>query len=434
MTTPAEIEIQPATRVVGQIRPPGSKSITNRALLCAALADGQSTLRGALDSDDTRVMIDSLRRLGFAVEVTDSGTTVAIGGQGGNIPAREVDLFVGNSGTTARFLAAMVSVGNGRYRLDGVARMRQRPIVDLIGALRDLGVDRIESEYGTGCPPVIVQTSGLRGGQVALRGDVSSQFLSALLMAAPYAATECTFRIEGPLVSRPYVMMTAGVMEAFGILIDVRADSTFHVPARRVYRGREYEIEPDASAASYFWAAAAITGGEVTVCGLSLDSLQGDVAFCRCLERMGCRVDYLDDAIRVHGGELHGIDVDMNSISDTVQTLAAVSVFADGPTTIRGVGHNRFKETDRIGDLARELTKLGALVAELPDGLSIQPGRLRSARIDTYEDHRMAMSLALCGLRIPGVVIRDPGCTSKTYPCYFEDLERLCRSGGGTLR
>jgi 3-phosphoshikimate 1-carboxyvinyltransferase len=427
---PADLmQIRPAARVSGEIRPPGSKSITNRALVCAALADRRSKLTGSLDSDDTRVMIESLRRLGFAIDVSMGGLTITIDGQAGRIPASQADLFVGNSGTTVRFLTAMVSAGKGRYRLDGVERMRQRPIVDLLDALRTLGVDRIESELGTGCPPVIVWTNGLHGGEVTLPGDVSSQFLSGLMMAAPCAATSCLIRIDGPLVSRPYVTMTARVMQAFGVSVQFDADNIFVIPSGQTYRACDYEIEPDASAASYFWAAAAITGGEVSVLGLSLDSLQGDVAFCRCLEQMGCHVEWLEDRICVRGGPIRGIDVDMNAISDTVQTLAVVALFAEGTTTIRNVAHIRFKETDRIGDLSRELRKLGADVTELPDGLSITPRRLQAASIETYDDHRMAMSFALAGLRIPGVSIQNPGCTSKTYPQFFHDLDRLCQAG-----
>lgn len=407
-----------------RIRPPGSKSITNRALILAALAEGPSTLCGALDSEDTRVMIEALERLGLEPRVDLKNATIELTGGGGRFPQRQADLFCANSGTTIRFLAAMLAGVPGWYRLDGVPRMRQRPIGDLVTALVQLGAE-IAYELDAGFPPLVVNSRGLTGGMATIRGDISSQFLSGLLMAAPLASGDVELRVEGTLVSQPYVHMTLGVMRAFGVSVAADDLSRFHVAAGGRYRGVRYAIEPDASAASYFWGAAAVAGGRVLVEGLTRDALQGDVAFCECLARMGCQVEYLADGIAVTGGRLRGIDVDMNAISDTVQTLGAVALFAEGPTTVRGVGHIRHKETDRIGDLARELRKLGAQVDEFEDGLRIEPGPLRGCEVDTYRDHRMAMSLALAGLRVPGVVIRDPGCTVKTYPRYFEDLESL---------
>ncbi len=417
------IEIKPATGPIHAApRLPGSKSITNRALVCAALAHGRSRLSGALDSEDTRVMIDSLGRLGIEVQSQRQGELLEVEGCGGAIPARGAELFIANSGTTVRFLTALVTLGNGTFRLDGVERMRNRPIQDLLDTLRALGAD-VQSEAGTGCPPVVVQAHGLRGGDAQVQGNISSQYLSGVLMAAPYAQRPVELDVRGQLVSQPYVQMTLDVMEAFGVRAESGiALSRFSVPNTRGYRATDYTIEPDASAASYFFAAAAITGGRVTVEGLSRMSLQGDVGFCQCLEQMGCRVRYDNSAITVEGGPLRGIAVDMNAMSDTVQTLAAVALFAEGPTRVTGVAHNRHKETDRIGDLAAELRKLGAQVEEFEDGLQITPGRLRPAAIDTYHDHRMAMSLALVGLRQPGIRINDPGCTEKTYPHYFRDL------------
>lgn len=418
-----EIEITPRGAIHGLIHPPGSKSITNRALVCAALADGRSRLTGALDSEDTQVMIAALKKLGVRIEAHWDTAIVEIEGCGGQLPEHGGDLYVANSGTTVRFLAAMVSLGQGTFRLDGTPRMRERPIGDLVDSLRQLGVDAA-AESPNDCPPVVIRAAGLRGGRATIRGDVSSQFVSGLLLAAPYASHPVALSIEGELVSQPYVSMTLAVMEAFGVRTEREGLRQFRVPQEH-YHGREYAIEPDASAASYFFAAAAITGGEVTVQGLSRASLQGDVAFVDVLERMGCRVTYAADQIRVIGGKLKGVTVNMNAISDTVQTLAAVALFADGPTTITGVGHIRHKETDRIGALATELRKLGATVEELPDGLRITPADLHGATIDTYRDHRMAMSLALVGLRQPGVIIRDPGCTAKTYPRFWEDLASL---------
>ncbi|HEV3340434.1 MAG TPA: 3-phosphoshikimate 1-carboxyvinyltransferase [Pirellulales bacterium] len=418
-----EIEILPRGPVHASLRPPGSKSITNRALVCAALAEGRSTLSGALDSEDTRVMIEALAKLGVDIEARLAEAVVEVEGCGGRLPAREGELYVANSGTTVRFLAALIGLAEGKFRLDGTSRMRERPIGDLIESLRQLGVEA-RAESAGNCPPVVIRAAGLKGGRATVRGDVSSQFLSGLLLAAPYASQPVTLTVEGELVSQPYVAMTLAVMEAFGVEVSQDGLREFRLPRAR-YRARPYAIEPDASAASYFFAAAAILGGDVTVEGLSKTSLQGDVAFVDMLERMGCRVYYGTDQIRVTGGSLKGITVNMNGISDTVQTLGAVALFAEGPTTITGVGHIRHKETDRIGALATELRKLGASVEELSDGLRITPGALRGAAIDTYHDHRMAMSLALVGLRQPRVVIRDPGCTAKTYPGFWHDLRSL---------
>lgn len=422
------LEITPATAPVrGSVRPPGSKSITNRALVCAALADGASTLTGALDSEDTRVMIDGIRRLGIDVESHDEGRKLVVHGMSGHIPTTEADLFCSNSGTTIRFLTALVTAGHGPFRLDGVARMRERPIADLLNALDQLGITAT-SESGNGCPPVVVHANGLRGGTARVRGDISSQFLSGLLMAAPAAVAPVELEIEGTLVSQPYVRLTLKLMRGFGAEVETNDQlSRFYIASPVPYHACNYSIEPDASAASYFWAAAAITGGEVAVEGLSANSLQGDVGFVDCLERMGCELRREADRISVRGGPLHGIDIDMNAISDTVQTLAVVALFADGPTTIRNVAHIRHKETDRIAALATELRKLGASVDEREDGLSIHPQELLAATIDTYDDHRMAMSFALAGLQIAGVKISNPSCCAKTYPQFFDDLAQLAQ-------
>jgi 3-phosphoshikimate 1-carboxyvinyltransferase len=422
---PDSITITPCGPLHASIRPPGSKSITNRALICAALAEGSSVLSGALASEDTHVMIEALRKCGLSIDASEDGETLRVVGCGGQPKVTDSDLFVANSGTTIRFLAAMLAATTGRYRLDGIARMRERPIGDLLEALNQLGAD-CRSENGNGCPPVLIDARRLRGGTVQIRGDISSQYLSGLLMAAPYAKSPVDVEVTGELVSQPYVTMTLGVMRAFGVATATSDLKRLLIPVGK-YRGAEYAIEPDASAASYFWGAAAIAGGTVTVEGLTPGALQGDVAFVDCLAQMGCVVEATDNGITVTGKRLRGIDVNMNAISDTVQTLGAVALFAEGPTTITGVAHIRHKETDRIGDLARELRKLGATVEEFADGLRITPGPSRAATIDTYNDHRMAMSLALPGLRIPGVVINNPKCTEKTYPRYFEDLKRVTR-------
>jgi 3-phosphoshikimate 1-carboxyvinyltransferase len=420
------IEIQPVTRPLhASVRPPGSKSITNRALVCAALADGTSTLHGALDSEDTQVMIGALGQLGIDVTAVDEGRTLVVTGSSGRIPAIEADLFCANSGTTIRFLTAVATLGHGAFRLDGIPRMRERPIADLLDALNQLGT-RAVCENRNNCPPVVIHANGLAGGTATVRGDISSQFLSGLLMATPGARSPVELRIKGTLVSQPYVEMTLAVMQSFGVAVETsEALSEFLIPAPQPYRACDYAIEPDASAASYFWAAAAVTGGTVTVEGLSAASLQGDVAFVDCLEQMGCEVRREADSITVVGRPLRGITVDMNAISDTVQTLAVVALFADGPTEIRNVGHIRHKETDRIAAVATELRKLGATVEESNDGLRITPGPLRAATIATYNDHRMAMSFAIAGLRQPGIRISDPECTAKTYPQFFSDLAKL---------
>jgi 3-phosphoshikimate 1-carboxyvinyltransferase len=423
------MQVEPMGPVLASIQPPGSKSITNRALICGALAQGHSTLRNALDSEDTQVMIAALQRLGLDIQVGEFGQQIDVNGCGGELPVNSAELFVANSGTSMRFLTAMLAACRGSFQIDGIARMRQRPIADLLAALEQLGGD-VTSIPGNGCPPVEIRSQGLPGGEAKIRGEISSQFLSGLLMASPYAEREVRIRVDGPLVSQPYVQMTRDVMRAFGVQIEMSDSQHYRIAAPQRYEGRDYLIEPDASAASYFWAAAAITGGTVTVQGLGMAAIQGDVAFCDCLEHMGCQVQRTEDQITVSGRTLEGIDVNMNGISDTVQTLASVALFASGPTRIRGVAHIRHKETDRIGDLARELRKLGATVREFDDGLQITPGTLRAAVIETYNDHRMAMSLALVGLKVPGVEILNPECTAKTYPNFFADLESLRVTSG----
>lgn len=426
------IEIKTYDRITGTVRPPGSKSITNRSLICAALAGGDTTLTGVLDSVDTRVMVKALQTLGISIAEEWNTSRLTVHGCAGAIPNSNVELYLENSGTSIRFLTALCSLGKGRFVLDGNSRMRERPIQDLLDALTEMGASCVSME-GNACPPVELRCpetgNGLRGGEIPIRGNLSSQYLSAIMMVAPYAQSDVHLRIQGELVSKPYVTMTAEVMASFGGHSDHVADDHLIVPAGQSYSGRSYDIEPDASAASYFWGAAAITGGDVTVEGLSRNALQGDVRFCECLEAMGCKVEYLKDSIRVSGRAAKAIEVDMGDISDTVQTLAAVALFADGKTTVRGVAHNRHKETDRISDLACELRKLGAEVEEFEDGLSIQPRALTGAKIETYDDHRMAMSLSLVGLKVPGVIILDPGCTSKTYPHFFEDMETLATQG-----
>jgi 3-phosphoshikimate 1-carboxyvinyltransferase len=431
MPLPDLLPITPLTRPPSvAVSVPGSKSITNRALVLAALYGrrGGCELRGALCCEDTQVMVAGLRELGITIEPLWSESVVRVfrSPTPQVFPATDADIFVANSGTTMRFLTAVTALGQGSYRLDGVPRMRERPIEDLLIALRQLGVRNAYSEQHNGCPPVLIKTNGLEGGTARIKGDISSQFLSALLMVAPLARAEVTLEIEGPLVSEPYVAMTQLMMMQFGLEVDSdRKDRHFYIRPQDPIGEPGYDIEPDASAASYFFAAAALSGGRVTVLGIPELSLQGDARFVDMMEQMGCRVERCSSGITVHGRPLRGIDVDMNDISDTVMTLAAVACFADGPTTIRNVAHIRHKETDRLAALAAELRKVGAEVEEYADGLSITPRPLHGAEIETYNDHRMAMSMALIGLRVPGIVIRNPGCVAKTYPGFFADLEKL---------
>ena len=409
--------------VNGEVIPPGSKSITNRALLCAAIANGTSTLQGALNCEDTQIMVNSLRQLGLQVIWDHQKNVIDVHGTGNAFPELQADLHVGNSGTTMRFLTAVLSSMSGRYSLDGVDRMRQRPIGDLTVALNQLGAT--VQCAANGCPPVQINAGGFRSKTTTIAGDLSSKYLSGILIAATNASHQITVEIQNHLVSKPYIDLTLSVLQSFGVTIEHSNYKTFVVPQGESVKPITYQIEPDASAASYFFATAAITGGAVTVHGLTRNALQGDIEFCDCLAQMGCEVEYLEHSTRVTGAPLSGIEVDMNAISDTVQTLAVVSLFAEGPTTISNIRHIREKETDRISDLATELRRLGARVEETVDSLTIHPGIYRGDSIETYDDHRMAMSFALAGLRIPGMQILNPHCCRKTYPNFFNDLETL---------
>lgn len=420
------IEIQPVNGPInGRITPPGSKSITNRALIVAALAQGKSTLSGVLQSDDTHVMLESLKRLGIDWNQDDQ-ETISISGCAGKIPSSEVTLWLENSGTSIRFLSAFCALGVGQYELDGNSRMRERPIIDLVNSLRQLEVDA-HCMHGTECPPISVRSSGIPGGTVHIAGGLSSQYLSALLMIAPYASSELEIIVDGELVSKPYIELTMRVMESFGVQAQTQNLQRFQITPQ-LYTAQQYAIEPDASAASYFFAAAAITGGTVKIDHLHRNALQGDIKFVDALEQMGCQIQWDENSVTVTGGELRGIDIDMNAISDTAQTLAAVAVFAQGPTRVRNVEHMRFKETDRVAAVVTELKRLGIKTEEHTDGYTIHPGPVSPACIKTYDDHRMAMSFSLIGLREQGIVIADPGCTAKTYPHYFEDLAKLCEN------
>lgn len=435
---PPELEIAPVSApLAGVAHVPGSKSITNRLLILSALAtptgasSSESHLLGALRSEDTELMVAALTQLGVPIQTDWAQERLCVTAVPRSQWAEEGDFYCGNSGTTLRFLAATLALGRGRYRLDGSPRMRQRPIEDLLAALRQLGVSAW-SEQGNDCPPVRIETSGLRGGRCCLHGDKSSQFASALLLAAPLAdAPETIVELRPPVVSVPYLHLTLRCLRAAGaVVVDEQplssAGACWRIPGRQSLSPRSWSIEPDATAASYFLAAAAITGGRVEVPNLSTSSWQGDVGFAGLLEKMGCAVEA--DPLTVQGRALHGIDADLSDMSDTVMTLASVALFAAGPTRIRNVAHIRLKESDRLQALAAELRKTGAHVLELYDGLEIHPAPLHGARLETYNDHRLAMAFALIGLRVPGVVVVNPGCVAKTFPGYFAELTRLCRN------
>jgi 3-phosphoshikimate 1-carboxyvinyltransferase len=423
---PDKLTVTPRGPLAAAVRVPGSKSITNRALLIAALADGNSELQGALTSDDTHVMLAALDALGCAVE--RGGEAWRVRGTGGGLRAPDGPLDVGNSGTTARFLTAAAALADGPVVIDGSPRMRERPIDDLTRALVALGVP-VEVLGRGGCPPVRVGGGGLPGGEVTVDASRSSQYVSALLLSAPYAAKDlCLGFAGGTLVSRPYVELTLQVMDAFGAEAGwSEGGRGLWVRAARPYRGRRYAVEPDASSAAYPFCAAAIAGGRVRVDGIPRQSVQADFRLLGILERMGCRVQRGADFAEVAGpaGALRGIDVDMNDLPDAVLALAVAALFAEGATHIRNVANLRIKETDRLAALEAELRKLGADARTTEDSLHITPGPPRAAEIATYDDHRMAMAFALAGLRIPGVVILDAACVSKTWPDYFSVLERL---------
>ncbi len=424
ITYPERLPLSPLSRPLhASVFLPGSKSITNRALLLAALADGESLLRAPLHSDDTLYMAQALRDLGVTVEETPE-RDFRVTGSGGVFRAPRKPLFIGNSGTTVRFLTAACCLAprGADITVDGVARMRERPISDLVGALLTLGVG-VECLNGHGCPPVRVRGGGIAGGRCRLRGDVSSQFLTALLQVAPYARTEVQIEIVGELVSKPYIDITQAVMASFGVGMKNDGYRILRVEADQRYVGREYAVEADASNASYFLAAAAVTGGTVTLENLRMSSIQGDIRFVDVLERMGCTIRHSGGTLTLTGpAQLTGIEADMEAIPDTAQTLAVVAAFADGPSHLTGLASLRVKETDRVHAVARELPKLGVRVQEGTAEWTIYPrgaGRDTPALIETYDDHRMAMSFAVAGLRLPDIVINNPGCVAKTFPDFW---------------
>jgi 3-phosphoshikimate 1-carboxyvinyltransferase len=406
------------------VRVPGSKSLTNRALLIASLANGATCLTNALFSDDSRYFAKALQTLGFDVQLDEAVHEMTVTGLSGKIPATKAELFIGNAGTAARFLSAFLTLGNGEYILDGDPRMRERPIGDLVEALTQLGA---KLEITNNCPPVKIIASGLPGGKTSIAGNISSQFLSALLMVAPYAKSPIEIEVTTDLNSKPYVDMTIAIMRDFGVAIERQSYERFIIHPSVFIPLSSYSIESDASAASYFFAAPAICGGTVRVENISRKSLQGDIGFLDVLKQMGCHITEGENYIEVTGAStLQGVDIDMRDIPDTAQTLAAVAPFASSPTTIHGIASARVKETDRVSATCTELNRLGVRVDEHEDGMTIYPSeKFNPATIQTYNDHRMAMAFSLIGLRVPGVIIKNPSCVSKTFPNYFEVLETL---------
>ena len=416
------IEIKPASRVRATVAAPPSKSYTNRAYIVAALANGQVRLENPLFSDDTRYMREALHQFGVPVEEEEQATTVQ--GQGGKlkVPGREV--FIGNAGTTMRFLTTFSTLAPGMTRLNGDERMQERPIEDLLACLRQMRL-KAESVNNNECPPIEIHGGKPQGGSVTLAGDKSSQYLTSLLLSAPYFQNDTVINIEGELTSKSYVDITLDIMQTFGVSVLNEFYQKFTIPAGQRYRAQSYEVEGDASSASYFFAAAAVTGGEISVTHLNPDSVQGDIHFPDALEQMGCEVKRSGEKITVFGNSLRGITIHMNNMPDVVQTLAVVALFAKGKTTMTGIKNLRIKETDRIAALANELTRLGASVEAGEDFIIIEPGTHRPAEVETYDDHRMAMSFAVAGLGIPGVKIKNPRCVDKSFPDFFERFQEL---------
>ncbi len=442
MPVMSDERIEPVVAPFGAtLAPPGSKSLTNRALILAALGEGTCTLSNILLADDSRVMLDGLKVLGFAIDLDESARSAAVHGRGGAIPNERAELFCGNSGTTIRFLAAMCALGRGEYVLDGIARMRQRPIGELVDLLRGLGT-RIEYLDREGFPPIRILADRLPGGMARFGAARSSQYLSAALLVGPHARHELIVNLDPGQTSWPYVAMTMRLMDEFSITPELVRDPDTREPRRiivprGVYRRDRFAIEPDASNATYFLAAAALhPGSSVTIEGLGRGSLQGDVGFADLLHRMGAELIFGRDFITVRGTDrLEGIDVDLADMPDVAQTLAVTALFADGPTTLRGLHTLRHKETDRLAALGNELARLGAIV-EIEDGAALRiepPTRVDDSPvgIETYDDHRMAMSFALAATRRANVTIRDGECVNKTYPGFFADLRGVLASESG---
>jgi 3-phosphoshikimate 1-carboxyvinyltransferase len=418
-----QLLLKSIARVDGEILLPGSKSLSNRILLLAALSRGVTEVYNLLDSDDTNRMAESLQRLGVSLELSQENTVCRVQGLGGPFPQQETELFLGNSGTTIRTICAALCLGEGDFTLTGDPRMYERPIKDLVDALRQLGAE-IEYLAADGYPPLRIHAKGIPGGRVSIRGNVSSQYLTASLLSAPLARQDMVIDVEGDLVSKPYIDMTVAVMRRFGATVEADGYRQFRVPGGQGYQSPGSAlVEGDASSATYFLAAAAVKGGTVRVNGVGSSSVQGDVQLADVLEQMGAPVRRGEDWIEVSRGDLRGVDLDLNHIPDAAMTVATTALFARGKTVIRNVGNWRVKETDRLAAMAAELRKVGAEVEEGADYLEITPPeRIIPAAIDTYNDHRMAMSFSLAALGDAPITINNPECVSKTFPDYFEQL------------
>ncbi len=420
-------EIKPIQKLNAAVRIPGSKSVTHRALIAGALARGESILKNYLRCEDTLYTMNALKKLGVPLLPVDR-EVLKIWGTGGEFKQQDnrKELYVGNSGTTLRFLMSFAALANCECILKGSRRMCQRPIGDLTTALRQMGVETVCLGDG-GMPPVLVCGRGIKGGIVHILGGKSSQFTSSLLLCAPYALRDVEIEIHGKPVSAPYIDLTTEVMKHFGVPVERNGYTRYRVKSGQRYSGREFTIEGDVSSASYFWAAAAVIGGKVTTENIHpFMTRQGDIHFLDLLEQMGCKVMKENDRVTVYGNKLSGIEADMNQMPDMVPTLAAVALFTRGKTTIRNVGHLRYKESDRLKAIASEWKHLGAHVEELPDGLLIFGGKpLHSAIVDVHNDHRIAMSLAVVGLKVAGVRIKGETCVKKSYPGFWEIWDRL---------
>ncbi|WP_194089131.1 3-phosphoshikimate 1-carboxyvinyltransferase [Vibrio hibernica] len=421
------LTLQPINKISGEVNLPGSKSVSNRALLLAALSNGKTRLTNLLDSDDIRHMLNALSLLGVQYELSENNTVCDIEGLGGAFIATEsLELFLGNAGTAMRPLAAALCLGQGEFILTGEPRMKERPIGHLVDALRTAGAD-IQYLENENYPPLKITATGLKAGTVRIDGSISSQFLTAFLMSAPLADGEIQIEIEGELVSKPYIDITLDIMAKFGVHVENNNYQTFVIPANQVYQSPgEFLVEGDASSASYFLAAAAIKGGEIKVTGIGKNSIQGDIQFADALELMGAEIEWGDDYVLCRRKELNAIDMDFNHIPDAAMTIATAALFAKGTTSIRNVYNWRVKETDRLAAMATELRKVGAKVEEGHDYIIITPPqKLIHASIDTYDDHRMAMCFSLVALSDTAVTINDPKCTSKTFPTYFQKFNEL---------
>lgn len=424
----SEIRLPPVTKASGTVKLPGSKSISNRALMLAALASGRTRLTGLLRADDTERMLESLTKLG--VKVTADGDTAVIEGAGGFFPVKSAQLFIGNAGTAARTLTAALAFAGGHYQLDGIERMRERPIGDLLAALRTLGAD-ITCEMKEGFLPLVFRPAVPVGRRVSVRGNVSSQYLTALLLTAPLIAPEegLEITVEGELISRPYIDITLAMMNTFGA--DVTVTKKGFLVAKGGYHAQEnYAVEGDASGASYFLALGALTGGPIRVEGVGRNALQGDAAFADVLEQMGAvitRGDRYIEASLPTGKALKGITLDCTKIPDAAMTLVPMALKTEGPVRLTGIASWRVKETDRIAAMAAEMNKFGVRVESGPDWIEVERGATveENVEVATYDDHRMAMSFSLAAAAGVPVVIKDPGCTAKTYPAYFDEFFRI---------